>query len=65
MFENSFSHNVIDFFDYLFIDYLGILISGPSGSGKSALAQWLMRERRSKYRSVAVSCADLVHKVLL
>lgn len=42
----------------------GVLISGPHGSGKSSLAQWLLDTGRRQFRSISVSCADLVHKVV-
>ena len=41
----------------------GIVISGPSGSGKTLLATCLAYEARSQFKMLAVSCADLVHKV--
>ena len=42
----------------------GIVISGPSSSGKTLLATWLAYETRSQFKFISVSCADLVQKVL-
>ena len=40
----------------------GILIHGSSGTGKTALCQWLVTQARLPF--VSVSCADLVHKAV-
>ena len=40
----------------------GILIHGGSGTGKTALCQWLVSQARLPF--VSVSCADLVHKAV-
>jgi ATP-dependent 26S proteasome regulatory subunit len=41
----------------------GILIEGPPGSGKTALANWIVSEMKGTYKHITLSCADLVHKV--
>ena len=40
----------------------GVIIHGPSGTGKTALAEWLVGQSQMPF--VSVSCADLVHKAV-
>eukprot|EP01041_Mallomonas_annulata_P001587 gene1586-3064_t len=42
----------------------GILIHGPSGVGKTALAQAICAACGTYFRFINISCADLVHKVV-
>lgn len=42
----------------------GFVIHGTSGTGKSALVQWLAGVTRKHFKLVSVSCSDLVHKVV-
>lgn len=42
----------------------GILIYGPSGTGKSSLASWVAYTAKDRFRQLVVPCADLVHKVV-
>ena len=43
--------------------HTGILITGPAGSGKTALALALAHRLRDRYRFIQASSAELVHKV--
>jgi len=40
----------------------GIIIHGPSGTGKTALAHWLVEQSQLPF--VSISCADLIHKAV-
>jgi len=40
----------------------GIVFAGPSGSGKSFLTSWLVKQMRQEYFILDIPCADLVHK---
>ena len=42
----------------------GVIIHGPSGSGKSMLAKWLPWKCRKFFQFITVPCAELVHKVV-
>jgi hypothetical protein len=42
----------------------GIVISGPSGVGKTALARLLGKRCQNYFKFISVSCAELVHKVV-
>ena len=42
----------------------GLVIHGPSGSGKTTLAQYIACTCRSTHKTIQVSCAELVHKVV-
>ena len=42
----------------------GIIIQGPSGTGKTALAHLIGRRASGKFKFLSVSCAELVHKVI-
>ena len=42
----------------------GVVIHGPSGTGKSSLAAWVAHEAKNRFRLLVVPCADLVHKVV-
>lgn len=42
----------------------GILIQGASGTGKTALAYLLGKESSAHFKFLAISCAELVHKVI-
>lgn len=42
----------------------GMLIYGPSGSGKSNLASWIAYRSREYCKSFIIPCADLVQKVV-
>ena len=43
---------------------IGMVIHGPSGSGKSNLARWIAYKYSKQYKFISVACADLVHKVI-
>lgn len=42
----------------------GILLQGSSGSGKTSLAYLLGKRAAGRFKFLAVSCAELVHKVV-
>ena len=42
----------------------GLLLYGPSGTGKTAVAHLLGRKASAHYKFLSVSCAELVHKVV-
>ena len=42
----------------------GVIIHGPSGTGKTSLAAWIAFVSKSRFRLLVVPCADLVHKVV-
>lgn len=45
--------------------FVGIVLHGPSGAGKTALTDWLAHATRRHCKFISVPCADLVHKVTL
>lgn len=42
----------------------GVVIHGPSGTGKSSLAAWAAHQTKHRFRMLVVPCADLVNKVV-
>ena len=36
----------------------------PTGTGKSLLLTWLCHRYRYEYKSIHISCADIIHKVV-
>lgn len=43
---------------------LGLLICGPSGTGKTAMIRFIMNQLENRFKVFEVQCADLIHKVL-
>ena len=48
----------------LLIHFIGIVIDGASGNGKTLLANYIAYQNHTKFKFLSISCADLIHKIV-
>lgn len=45
--------------------WIGVLLYGPTGCGKTAIATRIAYETKNEFKFLSISCAELIHKVFL